>query len=277
MDIYTAQYGYTGDDRLDITVKGNDTFGANFAPTWEMVNGFKNHTMSEDEYTWRYRALMNQHWNESNSPFMELAKGIVFPGGVTVVCFCKPGAFCHRILFVESMEKLGMIYRGERNFRNEPDTSTSGDLLSVQYGIICHQVNCQGVMGAGIAKAIADKWPRVKEYYVALCKKTFENGVPVPHLGTAYPVAISKNLYVANLFGQDRYGRDKRYTNYGMLRKAMLQLRQWRNAHEDLLDIHLPIYFPYRMGCSNAGGDWYLVRSMIRDIFPDANILRKGS
>ena len=31
--------------------------------------------------------------------------------------------------------------------------------------IICHQVNCKGVMGAGLAKQIRDKWPDVYDRY----------------------------------------------------------------------------------------------------------------
>lgn len=37
----TAQYRYSGNDRLDITVKGNDPIGKIFAPTWEMVRLYK--------------------------------------------------------------------------------------------------------------------------------------------------------------------------------------------------------------------------------------------
>ena len=43
------------------------------------------------------------------------------------------------------------------------------DLLNSDSKYIVQQVNCQGVMGAGLAKAIADKWPVV--YDVEICKK----------------------------------------------------------------------------------------------------------
>jgi O-acetyl-ADP-ribose deacetylase (regulator of RNase III) len=46
-----------------------------------------------------------------------------------------------------------------------------GDLLSSDANAICHQVNCRNAMGAGIAAAISEKWPIVKERY----KKAFEN------------------------------------------------------------------------------------------------------
>ena len=45
----------------------------------------------------------------------------------------------------------------------------SGNLLEIEEGIICHQVNCQGVMGAGVAKAIASRYPQVLSAYRELC------------------------------------------------------------------------------------------------------------
>ena len=40
-----------------------------------------------------------------------------------------------------------------------------GDLLEANLDYYCHQVNCQGKMGSGIAKSIKEKWPIVyKEY-----------------------------------------------------------------------------------------------------------------
>ena len=52
-----------------------------------------------------------------------------------------------------------------------------GSLLEADADIICHQVNCQGAMGAGVAKQIADKWPNVKKEYVKFCnsKKLKQN------------------------------------------------------------------------------------------------------
>ena len=42
-------------------------------------------------------------------------------------------------------------------------TYKNGNLLESGCDIICHQVNCQKVMGSGIAKQIREKWPIV--YY----------------------------------------------------------------------------------------------------------------
>jgi O-acetyl-ADP-ribose deacetylase (regulator of RNase III) len=39
------------------------------------------------------------------------------------------------------------------------------NLLEVKSGIICHQVNCIGAMGTGIALQIRNKWPVVFNDY----------------------------------------------------------------------------------------------------------------
>ena len=41
-----------------------------------------------------------------------------------------------------------------------------GDLLKAKEDIIIHQVNCQGAYGAGLAKQIANKYPKAKKEYV---------------------------------------------------------------------------------------------------------------
>lgn len=275
MDVYTAQYGYSGPDRMDITVKGaEEYYGRLLAPEWGMVNKIKSGEIDEEMYERMYRALMNDRYRYADSYMEGFAKR---DGTKTLVCFCPAGGFCHRIIAAEGLEKMGAVYKGERNFRQESENIyTIGDMLDVTRGIIAHQVNCQGVMGAGIAKVIADKWPHVKEKYVDLTKKTLIDNVPVKQLlGTAYPIPVNDQLYVANLFGQNRYGRDKRYTNYSALRQALNRLKKWRDSATDIFKDELPIFFPYRMSCSNAGGDWYLVFKMIKNVFPDAIIIKK--
>lgn len=45
----------------------------------------------------------------------------------------------------------------------------NSNLLDVKSGILCHQVNCVGVMGAGIALQIKGKWPEVFKQYKDKC------------------------------------------------------------------------------------------------------------
>jgi hypothetical protein len=269
MDVYTAQYNYDGPDRLDITVKGDHAIGKIFAPTWEMVNGIKSGEFSEKDYEWRFAALMNERYDAHGAFMVNFAQG---KATKTLVCFCPPGAFCHRVIVAEGLERMGAVYKGERNIRFENENIyTDGDMLEIKDGILFHQVNCQGVMGAGIAKAIRDKWPVVFERYRQNCKHSGK-----ANFGKCQFVNITDDLYVVNLFGQDRYGRDKRYTHYMRLRHALNEAKRGVDTLESLFKRKFPVYFPYRMSCSSAGGNWYLVQKMIKDIFPDAVIVRKG-
>ena len=43
-----------------------------------------------------------------------------------------------------------------------------GNILNAEEDIICHQVNCRGKMGSGLAKQIRDKYPDVYKEYVDL-------------------------------------------------------------------------------------------------------------
>ncbi len=44
-----------------------------------------------------------------------------------------------------------------------------GDLFSTKSNYICHQVNCQGKMGSGVAKQIRTKFPTVYKWYKVRC------------------------------------------------------------------------------------------------------------
>lgn len=142
-----------------------------------------------------------------------------------------------------------------------------GDLLSSDANAICHQVNCRNAMGAGIAAAISEKWPIVKERY----KKAFEN-LKDWHslLGKIQTVKIGQNRYVVNIFGQDDYGHDGVYTDYSALNRAFKQLNK-RFAGQT-------VAFPYGFGCGLAGGEWTDVEMLMVKLLPncDVQIYMKG-
>ena len=131
----------------------------------------------------------------------------------------------------------------------------------VKSGVILHQVNCQGVMGSGIAKEIRETYPNVFEKYMDLCDDNKDAGLPsAALLGKVQLVPVSDTLYVANLFGQNFYGRDgKRYTSYDALDGALEKLSV------DLLDRGLAganCHHPY-IGCGLGGGRWAVVEGLI--------------
>lgn len=110
MPLYTAQYRYSGGDRLDITVKSSTGFGRNFAPTWDMVMGTKKGTMSVETYIQKYFDII---WSRPD----EMARLALMAKvqDVTLVCFCGVGQFCHRILLAKYLRDIYEVqYIGER-------------------------------------------------------------------------------------------------------------------------------------------------------------------
>ena len=144
-----------------------------------------------------------------------------------------------------------------------------GNILDVEYGIICQQVNCKLVMGAGLAKQIRDKWPRVyTEYKLMMSTNHYSR------LGKCQIVeVITRKLYVANLFGQYAYGGfTKKHTNYNALTQAIQKLDSWHksNCHNSF-----PIWIPYKLGCGLAGGDWEIVQSILFQNLSDYFIVQR--
>ncbi len=141
------------------------------------------------------------------------------------------------------------------------------DILTVEGGVICQQVNCMGKMGKGIAKDIRAKWPKVYTEYQKQLTLTNENTWEM--LGDSQLVEVGRGakLFVANLFAQYDYGTDYRRTEYGSLIRALdglkYELQMFRYGYLGDLDI----FFPYKMGCVNGGGDWDIVGSIIRKSF----------
>lgn len=142
-------------------------------------------------------------------------------------------------------------------------TYKTGDILNAKENLILQQVNCRGVMGSGLAKQIADKWPLVKKSYQIVCN----NAIPYDLLGKIHSVRINKDRYVVNVFGQLNYGRNKNvvYTDYDALRKAFESIALY---HPDKT-----IAIPYKFGCGLANGDWNIVLKLIEEFFKDFDVI----
>ena len=138
----------------------------------------------------------------------------------------------------------------------------SENILNAKEDIICHQVNCQGVMGAGLAKELATNWSNVKTEYIKLCRRT----KPENLLGTYQLVEIGENRLVANIFGQYCYGSDRfhRYTDYAALTKAFDKLRTEHNSKS--------LAFPFGFGCGLANGEWNIVLDMLNTYFDGMSV-----
>ena len=132
-----------------------------------------------------------------------------------------------------------------------------GDILKVSSDVIVQQVNCQGVMGSGLAKQIRDKYPIVYEKYKEYCR----NVKPEELLGFHQVVKIEEGKFVVNIFGQLNYGRDGNivYTDYKALEGAISTVIRKLD-----MSSAKSIAFPKNIGCGLANGDWSKVYQMIK-------------
>ena len=97
--------------------------------------------------------------------------------------------------------------------------------------VILQQVNCQGVMGSGVAKAIRDKYPQVYTQYSWMIENSDPRQPSSQLLGNRQMIEVEKNKFVVNLFAQDFFGRDGRqYTNYEALRQSLMNLKYGLDA-----------------------------------------------
>jgi O-acetyl-ADP-ribose deacetylase (regulator of RNase III) len=144
----------------------------------------------------------------------------------------------------------------------------TGDATEPQLGdglnIIIHVVNDVGVMGAGIARTIREKWPHVNAKYEELFQKPAKERATAQ--GQIQIVPVGDRLFVCNLFGQsgigDLYGLPAvRYSAIaeGLLRLgSRLETYRRKTKDKSLPRLHMP-----RIGCGLAGGSWAKVEAEI--------------
>lgn len=130
-----------------------------------------------------------------------------------------------------------------------------GDLVKGNYPIFCQQVNCKGVMGAGLAKQIRKKYPEVYKEYKDICD--FDKAI----LGVSHFTKTSDGRICICLFSQDDYGRSKCYTDYKAFKACLRGIALYMQCKP----LDCTVAFPYGIGCGLAGGDWNIVLKMLKE------------
>ena len=153
-----------------------------------------------------------------------------------------------------------------------------GDIFKSDATAILHQVNCQGVMGSGVAKQVREKYPHVYRYYKAWCddkhmnpKIDFHKSPLLGRIQVVYteefragekPATVQA---IVNLFAQDKYGRGgKCYTDYEALKSCLQQVNKLFRG--------MTVAIPYLMSCSRGGGDWNIVSRIIEETLTDCDV-----
>lgn len=155
------------------------------------------------------------------------------------------------------------IFKKKNNF-----STVVGDLFATEGTVIGHGTNTRGAMGSGIAVIFKRDFPKMHEEYVDLCKE-YKSEL----FGTTQFVKLDESeakenvKYVANIFSQDKPGKDASYAAF--LRAldslfAQMGLENHKNRDKDdfveLTHISIP-----RIGCGIGGLEWEVVEVLLED------------
>jgi O-acetyl-ADP-ribose deacetylase (regulator of RNase III) len=138
-----------------------------------------------------------------------------------------------------------------------PIKFVSGDLFNNLYGVeaYAHGCNCQGSMGAGIAKDFRERYPQMYEQYRLMCKAEPRQF----NLGDAWLWKENDKPAVFNLGTQERYWRAM--ASYPAIEQAFISMKEIADK-EGIRSIAIP-----RIGVGFGGLDWDKVRIIVEQVF----------
>ncbi|WP_250635097.1 Appr-1-p processing protein [Bacillus sp. PS194] len=127
-----------------------------------------------------------------------------------------------------------------------------GNILDASEDIIVQQVNCKGVMGAGLAKAILNKYPNVKKEYQSFRNFSLNKGLTDKDLlGLVNYVRVSDVKVIANIFGQVNIKKNRFdntvYTKTDALTRGLKEVKELSKQ------LNKSVAIPYGIVCGYSG------------------------
>lgn len=139
-----------------------------------------------------------------------------------------------------------------------------GDITKTEYKIIAHGVNTLGVMGAGVAKAIAMKWPKVeKEYQEWIAREAPTEKWRKLILGkVCFSWVEDHKKLICNIFTQTNVGRDgRKYASYTAITEGLTKVAEYCHRAAPNSKIAIP-----EIGCGYGGLKWELVSELLKEL-----------
>jgi len=131
-----------------------------------------------------------------------------------------------------------------------------GDVIKAlengEINLLPHGCNCRKVMGSGIAKSLATKYPKILEYD--------RNFPPIleARLGRIVKVPIDKEKFIINCYTQLNYGAGLQ-VDYNAIEKCMKALNNLLNLSDKYV-LGMP-----QIGAGRGGGDWKKIETIINN------------
>ena len=132
-----------------------------------------------------------------------------------------------------------------------------------QPSLLIHICNNRGGFGAGFAKALAARYPQVKEAYrawVAGDSQSAHFTAEYFRLGNIQAVGVGDALTIINMIAQNGYKSEdnQQPIDYTALQKCLVKVRAAALREKRL--IILP-----KIGTGLAGGDWQIIERLITE------------
>ena len=140
-----------------------------------------------------------------------------------------------------------------------------GNLLDCEEPVIVHGVNCKGVMGSGVAKAIRDKWPIAYREYKSYCAlHSPEDCLGRIVICTGNGKELDWDKYIIHAFIQLNFGRDSgtTYVSYDALRSCFKDITNEikSSTQTTTMKVAMP-----KIGAGLANGDWDTISKIIEE------------
>lgn len=137
------------------------------------------------------------------------------------------------------------------------------DLFYTECRYIAHQVNCQGVMGSGVAFQVKQKFPNAYKEYLYLIDKHKKE--PRKLLGVSQICSLENNKNIINMYAQYNYGANGRFTDYEAFYKCIEMINHALTSKDS-------IAMPYMIGCGRGGADWGIIKFMLEKVFANRDV-----
>jgi O-acetyl-ADP-ribose deacetylase (regulator of RNase III) len=133
------------------------------------------------------------------------------------------------------------------------------DILQTDCRIIVHGCNAQGVMNAGLAKQIRDKWPQVYKDYMRMYTNRPING---SMLGSMIVTEVDASKFVVSAVTQEDYGyENRRYASYDAIDKIMISVGLL------MIELGASEFAMAQLGCGLGGASWEVVKAIVNTHF----------
>jgi hypothetical protein len=107
LEIYTAPYGYAGDDRVDVSFNGG-TFV--FTPPRPLLFEYRLGRVSSEKFQEEYWKFLERSFIQNRYNWDMLLES----GRIVLVCSCNSGPdACHCFMLIDFLKKFGAVYCGD--------------------------------------------------------------------------------------------------------------------------------------------------------------------